>query len=221
MKLFEMGTKAPTSAGKARLVFTKDVVVPTLEDEVIRLPADPEAEFFPLKDGDQFLFRCSIPPERRGDSAQQSVWFGGTDEQRPFSVRLHEDAFSAFIRGRERGFYNSLKPEVIRVMETRSRKAKRQGDIFAVLFPLTWEELTTAQGLIERSSLDIQEVDQAPVYNTRHRFTGRIVQSFYLKRSYSVILGCGVLTAPDHEPLKLGSVHVLAQAANLYSDTGD
>src|SRR3989344_5355665 len=105
MKLFEM-KGFPEEAGLAELEFTQEVEIPKREKELISLPANPQNEFFSLKEGAQFLFRCAVlnNSDRYSPKKESALYFGGTDE-RPFLVRSVPEAFPYFVLGGEAGFY--------------------------------------------------------------------------------------------------------------------
>lgn len=213
MRIFEMRNTVPKKAGLANLQFgyTGSAHTPPFRDNAnIVLPDNPEAEFFPLMNGEQFLFRLV---GRVGSETQ--YWFGGTDEC-PFLVRLQDGPFYAFQRGGDGSFYAALKPEVITKFEQAFRvPAKRQGDIFAVPVPQTWDEFQRTSLLFLGVKQEPQSVKSQPMFQTRHKLSGLYAegaQIFGERRT----LGEGVLEAPDHSPLKLEQVHLIVQARNLH-----
>lgn len=94
MKLFEMKPR-PSEAGLAKISYEKEYGMPTRNGADIALINDPEAEFFPLCGGEQFLFR-RISPDDHNRGRGHEFWFGGTDEL-PFLVRLKADPFNHFM----------------------------------------------------------------------------------------------------------------------------
>ncbi|MBI2673681.1 MAG: hypothetical protein HYX23_00110 [Candidatus Zambryskibacteria bacterium] len=211
MKLFKMRT-VPKKAGMAKLQFGYKGgahAPPFRESTDIVLPDNPESEFFPLMNGEQFLLRII------SGGSETQYWFGGTDE-RPFLVRLRDEPFRAFQREGDDSFYAALKPEVITKFEQAFRVAsKRQGDIFAVPIPHTWDEIQQASLLCLGTKQEPKNVKSQPMFGTRHKLNG-----LYTERARifgdNHTLGEGVLKAPDHSPLKLEQVHLIVQARNLY-----
>jgi len=232
MQLVEMESR-PERAGDAVLVWGDGLFkarTPSRDGKLIYLPLNPGAKFYPLKNGEQFLF-CS----RSG-----RCWFGGTDEQ-PFLVALFPDAYKYFLSGGEAGFYEALKPAVIRAAEEKwGEKAKRQGDVFAYPLPMRWEELF--QDWLEwrwvRGALQGERERKAGVsfrmargglslFGTRHGFYGLFLSGeIYLEGlgvlsldstgTFSrVLVGEGRLEAPDHSPVELKGPHILSQTRYL------
>lgn len=222
----------PTKAGITKLVF-EDCEYPRREGDVISLPNEGWNHFFPLLGGEQFVFADSHP-----NGQVRSVWFGGTDEQ-PFLTQLTTPPMRKLQRGGERCFFASLKPRLmIQIEEALGVTAQRQGDIWYVPIPATWEQLIpkprkrslgerctalftrrkapTVEPLDER--LGIQDVDyfekgRMAVWNTQHRIQGQYVSVKVF--GVETEIGEGVLTAPDHEPRELVGPHVFAQTAHL------
>lgn len=209
MRLFEMKT-VPKKAGLAIIKFgRKDGVHKTLpfrENTDIVLPDDPELEFFPLMNGEQFLLHL----------VNGEDWFGGTDE-RPFLVRLDEEPFQAFREEGENSFYAALKPKVITEFERTFQVAsKRQGDIFAVPIPFTWNEIQAASLLCLGTKQEPQSVKSQPMFETRHKLDGLYGEKILMFGKFFSFVE-GVLEAPDHSSLTLSGIHMIAQAQNLYN----
>ena len=208
MKLFELHT-LPKTAGLAELEPGKNWQ-PVRDGKKINIPFFPEVEFFVLKDGDQFLLRFSC------DNRYQ-YFFGGTDEQ-PFLVQLRDEPFFAFVRGGEQGFFEALKPPMIRELEKiYQTTAKRQGDIFAMPIPYTWQELQDAIFVSCGRKLEIEGGPKnmgSDVFHTRHNLKGKVIK--YGLEHEIRMFGEGVLEAPDHAPVKLEGVHLLGQATGLF-----
>jgi len=216
MKLFEIKQR-PREAGLAKISFVKDYyqdTIPMRKAVNIALPDDPEAEFFQLLSGEQFLFRFQIRT-RREEEVQ--YWFGGTDE-RPFLVRLKPAPFDHFVRGGEDLFYQHLKPELIIRLEERYKiTAKRQGDFFAFPLPHSWEDIARAQWLCFGKEVEpAQHSKGKSLFGTRHKMIG-LMNERYPIFGGSYTLGEGTLNAPDHEPLIIDEkIHVILQARNLF-----
>jgi hypothetical protein len=214
MKLFEMKHR-PSEAGLAKIFFEEDVYdnSPPLRKGVnIALPDKPEAEFFRLLSGEQFLFRYQLNRD-----PEFKYWFGGTDEL-PFLARLKSDPFKHFMRGGEDSFYRHLKPElIIRLEERYGIMAKRQGDFFAFPLPYSWEDLAKAQWLCFGKEVEpAQHSKGKSLFGTRHKMIGLLGERYPIFGG-SYTLGEGTINAPDHEPLIIdGQLHVILQARNLF-----
>lgn len=213
MKLFEMRS-VPKKAGQAKLQFGyrgSAHTPPFRESADIVLPDNPESEFFPLMNGEQFLLRLV----GSGRDSETQYWFGGTDE-RPFLVRLRDEPFRSFQKEGDDSFYTALKPEVITKFEQAFQVAsKRQGDIFAVPVPHTWDEIQRASLLCLGTKQEPRNVKYQPIFETRHKLNGLCMERARIFGDNHT-LGEGVLEAPDHSPLKLERVHLIIQARNLY-----
>lgn len=220
MRLFEMA-RLPKRAGLAELRFLdRGARTPATvrEDRVITLPNDrQQVEFFPLKSGEQFLVAVSHQGNKEYGALRvyRQIYFGGTDEQ-PFLVELAAPAFAAFCGGGEMAFYDALKPTLIKEFEQKfpEGEARRQGDIWAFRMPFRWGRFIEMP-LCRNTVLHYFPFEtKAPVFGTRHLFTGNF---FIVDRHLeSLTIADGVLEAPDHAPLDIsGRPHVLAQTSHL------
>lgn len=201
----------PARAGGAKLQFLSSQEMPhnqlaVRQNDTILLNRE-DARFYPLKDGEQFLFTNSASLHGR------RLYFGGMDES-PFLVELHLSVFESLLDG-EDAFYEALKPNWIRRAEKEFRKpAKRQGDFFAFA---PAKDLSTFlhKHLNPGHKTELQVVEKVAVDDTRHLFTGL---HFRLTDNRGALLargGEGVLEAPDHEELRLSGPHVIMQALHL------
>jgi hypothetical protein len=191
---------------------------PLRHRETITLPSNQNGEFYPLMGGEQFLFH-------QQSAAGERTWFGGTDEA-PFLTELQHKAFQEFLAGGEKKLYEALRPIIIRWAEQKwgLEKTLRQGDIFAYPLPAgyglkrhgmplqpKWKKKHPR--IIERTSA---------LFSTRHLLTGRMVVTPDQIRSPGVrnelvMIGAGLLEAPDHAPVELPGLHLLAQTRHLTS----
>ena len=214
MKLFQIRGKLPVKAGDAALEFDQGVEDAKREGKRITLPYDSMAEYYPLRKKSQFLFYIGPRPQHE----MARVWFGGTEEQ-PFLVRLTTDPFNAFVRGGEASFFAALKPAVISGFEEITGVPSiRQGDIFAIrLGNVSWNSFREVFQYVFKSfvSCDISCVTPVPkkarwlrLFGTRHIITGMAVSQPPLAE--------GTLEAPDHAPVVLKGIHLLAQAQGLW-----
>ena len=202
----------------------RDVSIPERFGEDIFLPPVRNAEFHLLNDGLQFLYRIPPVESSRGYRYNGSLFFGGTDEN-PFLVELNPGLYDLFIRDGEDKFYDALKPELIERVERKwgISNTKRQGDIFASPLPISWEEIEKVIYLYFFEMPERREVKEESLFGTRHRITGLYVedvQTHYRgQRRCGVFplysIGEGIIEAPDHSPLELEGVHLLAQASGL------
>ena len=217
MRLFEM-KNPPKVAGLAKLQFGykgRTERPPFRKGVDIVLPDDEEAEFFPLMDGEQFLVRLT----QEGDynrNVERQFWFGGTDEQ-PFLVRLKDPPFRAYRQKGEPAFYTSLKPDQVGKFEEQFKApAKRQGDMFAVQLPHSWEEMIKAGRLANGRTPEPEKVKAQSLFGTRHQIEGLYCENFKVYGLGLTVIE-GLLKAPDHEIVKLERPHVIVQAQNLWA----
>lgn len=242
MRLAEKAGHLPERAGKAVLWYSEMEGVPRRDKSVITLPKIASAEFFNLKDGEQFLFH--IPTNRDG------VWFGGTDEN-PFLSHLQDMPFRAFCERGENGFYDSLRPPVIGKLEkAMDVKAKRQGDFFFI--PIAHPFLNLLKVTLEACGtfgVEIVEEKNAPILGTRHILSGlqqhfrarklndgemeeyqrfKNGKTWYSSASISLDdshwttvdlnIGEGSVKAPDHSSLELKTPHIIFQAQGFFDE---
>lgn len=213
MRLFEVEQKfggLPKKAGVAVLDWNDEG--PTRDGEIIKLPTNAEAQFFPLLDGAQFLFQI---PGRESVRA----FFGGTDEQ-PFLVEMEPSVIFS-LRGGDEEFFNSIKPNGAKVLEEAfDTKAVRQGDWFAVPLPLSWKVTCGMAALVEHNPKVIEPSNEkereVQLRGTRHTL---IVERFIRMRERNyldcILVGEGLLKAPDHKDRVLKGPHAFFQTAHL------
>lgn len=220
MEVMILNSKLPARAGRAELYFASRDKTPVRNKGLIGLPLHPEAKFYPLQHGEQFLFSTPLSENDRygGHARQDTLWFGGTDEE-PFLVRLHPGLLKDFEADGEEGFFEALKPGLIEDMEPIFGWAtKRQGDIFALRTPFTWKMLK-ALHVIQNpgKSSELKEVKAESVFETRHRFTGVGLRVSLATSVESIPFVEGLLQAPDHADLTLKGIYVLAQSEGLFT----
>lgn len=222
MKPFGIATKhLPKQAGVAEIKWTEGGL-PRREGTQIALPLTETCEFRPLKNDRQFIY---YTPRRQYQEAQ--CWFGGTDEA-PFLVELAKPAETAKLLVAEKGeaaFYQYLKPSDAKFVEQLfGQEAKRQGDIFAVAVPWSWEELQGFAMLLGAAVRGSKPKDgQVRVFETRHVLQGQCLETVTPQvTSYNerigerrMVFGSGILEAPDHAPRILEGVHALFQVEVL------
>jgi hypothetical protein len=198
----------------------QDVSVPERFGEDIFLPPVRNAEFHLLNDGSQFLYRIPPVESSRGYRYSGSLYFGGTDEN-VFLVQLEQRLYNLFIKDGEDRFYDALKPEPIKNVEEKWKiVTKRQGDIFASPLPISWEEIEKVIYLYLFKKPEVVEVEEKTIFGTRHKITGPCIENLQTKTyrpSYSIAEG--LIEAPDHTPLELEGLHLLAQTNGLVDPT--
>lgn len=214
MRLFELEQKfgsLPDKAGVAVLDWGKDW--PTRDGKTIKLPAYTETQFFPLRDGAQFLLQI---PGR--DCAR--VFFGGTDEQ-PFLVELDSNVVVSLHIGEEE-FFNVIKPNGVKVLEGAfDTKAVRQGDWFAVPIPLSWKVTCGMIALVDSDPTVIEpsneEERKVHLLETRHSLISeRHIRMWWNdNRLECVLVGEGILRAPNREDRVLRGPHMFFRTAHL------
>ena len=208
LKVYNSSQVLPDRAGITKLSY-KDVEHPSRKDDVITIPKTGYGLYI-LQNTSQFL----LLQKRKGNGKR--VWFGGTDEL-SFLVELDDgdgnygtDYFSMWERNE---FYSSIKPDVIKMYEEKYGVAKtmRQGDFFAYPLPeQDWGKIMEWSKTFDRQDRYYETKDGSlPLKETRHRFQGTIC-SFTRN-----IIAKGIITAPDHKPLELAKICVLAQTEHL------
>lgn len=221
MRLFDIVEKhLPRQAGKATIRWSTSAY-PARDGSVITLRLEENGEFIPLKDGEQFLYLRGA-----GIHQQRQVFFGGTDEN-PFLTELDPSVRNIALVVAERGesiFYDALKPEKIKHMELGfGVQSRRQGDIFAVPVDWTWERLRACAAILNLATGDAN-AGKLQVFGTRHVLEGRWLETVtYYKDGFGnavvgkarTLFAMGTLKAPDHSPLVLKGIHVLAQVGVL------
>ncbi|MFC1686596.1 hypothetical protein ACFLZS_01550 [Patescibacteria group bacterium] len=191
----QLGTMLPQKADMATINFTDADRNPVRNQEEIILPFHPEAEFYPLQEGRQFLYRTS----------GGNVWFGGTDEQ-PFLTELIPKTLQVFKKHGEGEFYEYLKPYSIQQLEKiLGIPSKRQGDIFAIPLERTWSEIKKELAILTGEEIEQELVKDYPVLGTRHQ----LAEAFVI--STPRLFAEGGMEAPDHESLILKGPHILDQ----------
>jgi hypothetical protein len=171
----------------------------------ITLPNIPGNQLFILHGGDQFVFR---PPTG-------TVWFGGLDEA-PFMEEFQREAGDVLEKGGELAFFEAIKPSIIRDLEERwgRQGTRRQGDIWMYELPMFgWKGVRQNFRLRGR-----RDTGKLAVFRTRHRLEGWWARAV-LRGKYDVLVGGGKLTAPDHAPVVMHNLTVLAQTALLANPT--
>lgn len=206
MYVFEL-KQLPRQADKARLAWDTGISTPRRDTKHISLPRDNMAQFFSLREGNQFLYKPHI-----ANRSSNRFWFGGTDEE-PFLVEMEEAAGNAFIQsyGSEQGFYNALVPQHIATLcKETGQDYRRQGDIFGARF--------CGEAHFERNLAHVLKTEvkhgESQVLGTRHVGKGAFM------RVGDATLFRGVLLAPDHAPLNLSDgLYVLGQTRHIVNPT--
>lgn len=206
MSFFIPGEGFPKKAGVAELHFDSKTATPQRDGTHLTLPLVRDAEFFALKGGEQFVADFGSQFGYQGTR----FWFGGTDEG-PFLVGLQEKPVKRLLEDGEDGFFDALKPNLVKRLERELKvTTRRQGDIFAVPLPWSWHEVNALSLCLTGKIVAASpfRVKQIPVLDTRHRLTGKALQT--------LPIATGVLSAPDHKPLRLSGLHWFAQAEGLW-----
>ena len=229
MKLFEMRGNLPKRAGLAKLAYSEKTEEPTIKNGLITLPLNIESEFYPLKNGEQFLF--SIKYRYSPDGRKR--YFGGTDIKNVFMSVISPAAFNKYAAEGEKEFYESL----IHLGAKQCAKyfhseILRQGNLFAVpcgpnLYTeissalikinqmLGWQKFSVFTKSVNNEALDFNCI--LGHTSTRHKLNGTELhvldndQEFpeLFGRSKNIIVARGTVTAPRYEPLKLKEFSVL------------
>jgi len=216
----------PDRAGLAQIRY-EDIKQPKRKNENITLPSRGWDLYW--LSSDQFL--CSKVKAVLGGYQEKlekrQTWFGGTDEN-PFLVQLaefsgkegYDDEKSWLDVWKQEVFYTSIKPDIITQFENiyGKKRTKRQGDIFAYPLPeQDWDKITC---LMKCMKFDIDVMmnwvsdhHNKQLYGTRH-----ILYGDFMEGGVNII-GKGKIIAPDHKPLVLTEICVLAQTKYLHSPT--
>lgn len=208
MKINYKKTERLSKAGLAELRY-KSVERPSRRQSVITLPSKDYEMYQLTEDFGQFLLisKEGKDPHRQGRFTHHKAWFGGTDEK-PFLVELEDGNWPDVWRDEK--FYDVIKPEIIKRYEDRYGKDKtlRQGDMFCYPLPVqNWERLHDILVVImEDWHCD---TDYHSLYSTRHWIEGK----YNLRGEYAI--GQGIISAPDHKPLKLKKICLIAQTERL------
>jgi hypothetical protein len=215
----------PESAGVALLKWQRGDFPPRMTGHIITLPKDNLIELHALKSGEQYLGRF------RGES---KYLFFGTDEG-SFVTELNHAAFRSFQEGGENAFFSSLMPDIVKDYVALGKIAyQRQGEFWTCEIASSWNEVLSPLTLITRTSPlgNPQNARNLQLLGSRHLLTGKIM---YFQRIRQVmqrsgkatkhtvkadnfVLISGIVEAPDHTPLVLPGVNVLAENMNLRRD---
>jgi hypothetical protein len=203
---------------------------PRLSDNVFEIPFRDDLTGVSLCQGKQFLFwySKSIRSGQRGIGDHISyAWFGGVDDGHLFLSQMEPEIVDILLSSGEKGFFEALKPEPIKLAEELYRvSAVRQGDIFAVPFWIPPGEL----GQLFSKRRELPSTGEHQVFNTHHKVLG--IYTDYLEfevpmtlstrhlyndsfRKRPTALAHGIIQAPDHAPVQLKELHLLAQTAYL------
>lgn len=194
----------------------------------IIIPYDPAAEFFWL-DAQRHQFFWIMTFTDLSNYYHQRRFFGGIDDGAVFLVRLWDDSDvvqASVMMGKIDQFYESIcsVPRKIR----KEKGYKRQGDIFAV--PIVslkeFKEVYDHAGSFHRRIHDnnkykkifIRAESSLKILGTRHLLKGVTVGRVTWEGVSYPFLCNGIIRAPDHPPLDLGSetLHAIYQTVGLY-----
>ena len=203
--------EVPEKIGEAEIVFEgwksdsysrNRQFLPRRQSRTIVLPDEPDTKFYWVMNDKQFLFTS-------GEENNRKLFFGGMDES-PFLVELNFSMIENLIDGSE-AFFQALKPKRVKNWEEALKtKAKRQGDFFAIPFFKTDWGAFLKQHLGKKGSVEMRIADEMPLNGTRHRLNGLVAIG-----EGNLVLGDGVINAPDHEPLLLDGPHLIEQAVGF------
>src|SRR3989344_1302047 len=202
--------KLPQDAGGTPIMFTEGRHMRprvSVSGRSILLPSPMgRSEFFPLQNGQQFLFVRDLGKKTR------NAWFAGMDEQYPFVTRMPWRTFKVWKKRGEKAFYEEIRPSVITNIEElhTPRRAERQGDMWLFPMPYSWDELLKSFLIVDGKSMTPRRAKKESVLDSRHCLTGRCVENVYF--SYTRCwLGEGVIEAPHHKPRVLKGPHLIAR----------
>ena len=223
MKLHYQQDGELNKAGLATLKYA-EVKLPVRKEGVITVPNKGWDMFQLLPDFSQFLLLRSEAEESDSRYTEhRKAWFGGTDEK-PFLVELTENAnlgdgsAGAWLEVWKAGkFFEAIKPEIIARFEKHYGRegTLRQGDMFCYPMPIQdWDKLLCVLESVE--SLHFMKnckpngfYGSSQLYDTRHYIDGDVAIWG------DNVIGKGTIKAPDHSPLVLEQICVIAQTRNL------
>lgn len=216
----------PKRLGAVTVFFAEPTSIdssPALDEKTstITVPVFEESRIAELPDN-RFLFFVRNAHMGKADD----LWFGGTDEEHPFLARLTPDLWRAYLLGGAAAFFRAIVPCVIRrVAKGLRQPILRQGDLYAVRIWDSWEEFHAfarlTDILFDAGEQPLREVKDEEIFQTRHCLTGRMADEDFFPawgEDTGFIFAEGVLTAPDHRPLRLSGVHVVQQMDCLLAD---
>jgi hypothetical protein len=210
-------TEPPKRFGQAEVVFggKAENDLPWREGSRITFPGRfDRLEMYSLMEGHQFLA-----------SIGRHVIFGGTDEA-PFLVLLEPENLRHLTEGGEAMFYAGLKPYQMNGYEAiYGGQAVRQGDIWALALPMSWDEIARYYFRSTRGKQLHLSHGRTAILRTRHVLEGTWATERpglpyqppgsykYYRRHWPVRSDVvdGILEAPDHAPLGLDGPHVLVR----------
>ena len=216
MNVLIANPKLPKRAGKANIFFDENQDSPTRKGADIVLPLTKDTQLVPLQRGRMFLL-TGTAATRNGYYKENCLHFGGTDEE-PFLVRLNPEALVHYRSGGEPGFFEALKPPLVRQAERLFMKTtRRQGDIFVMPTLFCWKsiQLFMGLGMTGEATPEAKGYERLPLFGTRHLFTGSTMTMRANGAEFPVAEG--VIEAPDHEEISFDFPHVLSQTAFLWN----
>jgi hypothetical protein len=215
----------PTHAGAVALRFSPDArLARRVSPTELELPLRPQMQFYPLKDGEQFIVHYPATREFRSHTV-----FGGCDES-SFISGILAPAFLAFERGGERAFFEALTPDAVKELRELFPDAlvQRQGDMWSIALPLDWKEVVMrcmiSLNRPARRSLHWKKVtgatETSAVLGSNHRVNGLCSARTDVRIRDVIVdnvaVATGTITAPDHAPQLLGDgPNIIAQTPNL------
>lgn len=214
MKINYRESGTVTTAGLARLQY-RAIKRPKREGELITLPKKGFELFQLTPRFEQFLLIGDENVESDSYKNARKAWFGGTDEQ-PFLVELTDRNWPAIWRSET--FYETIKPHIIKLYEKLygEEKTLRQGDMFCYPFPIqNLDKLESVLGGIIGGQVisifwDTYDTSPQRLYGTRHK----LISGIHCDGG-QYMLAKGIMTAPDHKPLRLKKICLIAQTENL------
>lgn len=174
---------------------------------------------YPLKDNSQFIF----------DDKDETIRFGGMDEQHLFLTELQKKPFDIFKRKGEAAFYDSLVPKVIKKWSEKIGVSYgRQGDWFFIPLRIEkkWDLVKLALNIkmhhpwarsrLRKSEYGIYEYAKT-LLNSRHKLEIMSNSEKYqiIEFPWRMFVALGALSAPNHKTVVLEEPNLLAQSNYL------
>ena len=223
--------EAPSAVGGVRIEFRTGRPLdelPSVEEGVIIVPLPYEGMVaYPLDDGQQMLVY---------NQTYDRTFYIGIDDDAPFAVELDSDRWDNFLSGGEDEFYASLKPDIIaRFEEYWGVKAVRQGNVWAVPVPGTWDAIEAYHARTGRTQVlyvDVESGEEDDVFQNGHvlKSGGRSADYVRLPADGDwggsdhltvdldddvAVVATGVLVTSDHPDLVMDQPHILAPTQGI------
>lgn len=224
----------PEKVGHLKVVFGLYHRTPEIyHDGMLSLPFATN-EVISLQAGKQIIIKVGpIYPaqhQRFDETGPIRFFLAGIDDN-PFVTSINRRTYWAYQRQGEAAFYESLKPAVIKRLEsTGSSITRRQGDIWAVRVGDYWQNPGSRTVCTIRPGNSKTRIAHGEwLFGSRHSLHGEMQQPVfvahasqpeqtvlpgYKSRGLTAFLGTGVIKAPDHPSLDISDgIYAIARTS--------